>query len=474
MMVKVEHHFKVPKDPFEEMLEQTWTCPTCGDVNLRAIMVCPICRTVVPKDAVPRSFEEILDDGSSLILEQLLEEERKEQEATMQEVREAVGQETTVGEAAEVVEVAEVEELFKKVEDFFREHFYFGEEDWPYRICTLWVLQTAVAKSLPVWFYLWAGGPYGSGKTELLHLLSLVSGGLVLGNVSIAALARLSAAKATVLLDEYDSTRGKEIDAMKDEMWRSGYREGAFYTRAVGAGAEVVKFPIDGPKAATFRGEVDVATMSRGFVLPTVKYSGPKGIDYVHKTMFAEAGTLPQELRQWGQKTMKMKKWSRAQCKEMVQETSFREKLRHAVPPNMLGATRETQLGTIALIVCEMIDVNIIADIHRAFELSSMVTGLSSVEDLEEFYEIFLAESAKQIAEGDEREKFVKIENAKLKRRLNKYREVLGKFRLSQKKFSVLRRDAGIGDQYLHKKDGRVVFWVPHSVIADMKLTGTW
>ncbi len=440
-----------PKDPFEEMLEQTWTCPTCGDVNPIAIIVCPICHTVIPKEAVHPDFEDMMETASSILFEQLLEDASKaiEQESM-----------TTAGETMEV------EELWEEVESFFREHFYLGEEDWAYRICTLWCLQTAVAKVLPVWFYVFPEGPIGSGKTELIYLLALVSGGLVLGNVSPAALARKLDEGATVLIDEYDSTKCKEFDEIKDALFREGYRRGGVYTRALGPGPETIDFNIGGPKAATFRGEIDEALLSRGFALPTVRYHGPKGVDYVHKLMFAKAGDLPQRLRQWGQRIMKG--WSVADCEEMVKGEVFREKLERAVPTG-LGATREAQLGTIALIVSEMIGVDVTDDIHRAFELTSMVTELANIEDLDELYDILEQFVTERISPEDT---IVKVKNAEFKQRLNRYRRTLDKPPLSQKKFSQLRRDAGLVDQFLHRLDGRAVFWIPPDFIDKLRSRG--
>src|SRR5579864_6171088 len=82
----------------------------------------------------------------------------------------------------------------------------------------------ARAEALPAVFYLYFGGAFSTGKSNVLSLVAALTDGLMLENVSPPALARVIEKGRTILLDEIDVERGEELDDVMSALLRSGYR----------------------------------------------------------------------------------------------------------------------------------------------------------------------------------------------------------------------------------------------------------
>src|SRR5438477_9859952 len=128
------------------------------------------------------------------------------------------------------------------------------EEQSHYTIAALFILLSRVALSLPAVFYLFFGGAKGSGKTNALGLIARLTNALSFENVSIAALARSMEKGRTVCIDEYDVSRGREVDEPRDALVRQGYkRDAAPFVRWAAIRKKKEEIPLFWPKAITFR-----------------------------------------------------------------------------------------------------------------------------------------------------------------------------------------------------------------------------
>ncbi|MCI4329159.1 MAG: hypothetical protein L3J86_06195, partial [Thermoplasmata archaeon] len=178
--------------------------------------------------------------------------------------------------------------LFEAVVASVRGHYYFDSE-WHYVLVALFILQARLVKSLPAVFYLFFGGRYGTGKTNILRLIADMTDGVLLENVSVAALARMITAGKVVCMGEFDVPRGKDLDEVRDALVRQGYKASAApYMRWNAASREVEEVPIYGPKALAFRGVIEDALQSRGFTIPTASPVGEGGFDLVLRNLFPE------------------------------------------------------------------------------------------------------------------------------------------------------------------------------------------
>ncbi len=348
-------------------------------------------------------------------------------------------------------------DLFGDVVDFFRRHFYF-EKAWHYVIVALFVLQAQVATVLPAVFYLFIGGPFGRGKTALLNLLVKLTNGLLFENVSIARLARSMENGRTICLDEIDIDRGKEYNEISDALLRTGYKaDAAPYARWDATKKAADDIPIYGPKAGTFRGEVEEALQSRGYIIPTAKVKGEAGFDYVLANMWPELGDLPERLNAWGEYARKAfrEEW----VKKTAHTTAFREKVRKAVPE--LGANRDSELGAMAVLVAEMIRVDVIEELREASELAKTLTGEGLGDLLGELAEIVLEKVGPLQESILEDSPVVRLSQKELKDELNRRRKERQEPVLLDRDFAKLRRDFEVKDEWLRRPKNRIVWNLP-------------
>ncbi|MEE9237396.1 MAG: hypothetical protein V3U52_06370 [Thermoplasmata archaeon] len=357
--------------------------------------------------------------------------------------------------------------LFGAVMDTLQTHFYF-KEAWHYVVTVLFVFQGYVATVLPAVFYLFIGGRYGEGKTTLLALLEKLTGGLLFENVSIAALARTMGEAQTICLDEMDVSRGRDYDGIRDAFLRTGYKaDAAPYARWDVARRSIEEVPIYGPKAATFRGVLDAALQSRGFVLPTVKPAGEEGYEFVLRNMWPDLRELPERLKAWGEDARKQYPPERVQ--EIANSPEFKEKVKRAVPE--LGANRESERATIALLVAEMLSVDVREEMKKASEQAQALTGEDTADLLEDLKDVVLSRAVsiqeKLIDESPE----IRFRQKEIKDEMNRILKDRGERPLSHGRFAALRRDFGIEDAWLRKPQNRVEWAVPVKWLSTLEVS---
>lgn len=146
-----------------------------------------------------------------------------------------------------------------------------------------------------------------SGKTLLLELLEiLVPSPLKADNISVAALARMVADGATLLLDEVDSLFGKGKASETQEMLRGvlngGFRRGGCYVRMVGQGAaqQPQRFSTFGAKVLAGIGGLPGTLDDRSIIIEMRrKAPGETVARFRYRAARAEAAPIRERLAAW-------------------------------------------------------------------------------------------------------------------------------------------------------------------------------
>jgi hypothetical protein len=349
--------------------------------------------------------------------------------------------------------------LFRDVKDAIAFHYYL-EQPWHYVIATLFVMQSWVAAVLPSVFYLFIGGSFGSGKTNFLNLIRHLTDGLFFENVSVAALARTMTHGKTVCLDEIDVDRGKDFNEIRDAFLRQGYKaDAAPYVRWDASKKAKEEIPIYGPRCAAYRAALEDALQSRGFMLPSAKPDGADGYEYVGRNLWLDLGDVPARLEMWGEDARAA--FPEEKLREIWGSEAFRTKI--AVAVEHLGANRDSELGTIAMLVAEMAGVDILEELKAANKLRDVATFVASDSDLEELRDALLS-VAGPIQTGilDEAPD-VPVRQVDVKRRFNAQRKAGGERPLSDKAFARLRRELEVKDDWIvhGSRTGGLVWRLP-------------
>ncbi len=352
--------------------------------------------------------------------------------------------------------------IWGDVLEVLRKHFYLGES-WQYIVTALFVFQAHAAPVMPGVFYLFLGGRYGQGKTTLLNLLSKLTGGLLLENASIAALARTMGEAQTLCLDEIDVPRGREYDEIRDALLRQGYRaDAAPYVRWDVTTKAPEFIPIFGPKAATFRGTLEDALQSRGFILPTVKPTGEEGFDLVLANLRPQLQNLPERLQAWGEDTQQQ--YTPDELLRTAYTGQFRADVRAAVQE--IGANRESELAVYALLVAEMVGVDVVEELSKASELAQTLVGAASSNLLEEFRDVLLNLVGPIQPKLAEKAPDYRIFQKDVKDELNRRLKERGERPLGDTAFARLRQEARIEDTWIRRPGNRVLWILPEAYVG--------
>jgi len=347
--------------------------------------------------------------------------------------------------------------LFRDIESNIRRHFYL-QETWQYRILSLYVLQCKIAKGLPAVFYVGLGGTKGSGKTSLQAHIVRLARGHVYSNVSIAAFARRMNHGDNICIDEIDESRGKDYDVIRDALLRDGYRaNGPKYERWDYKGNAPVAFSVYGPKVFGYRGGLEDALQSRTFPIPSVKPLAG-GEEYVFLNLWPEDDGLPDRLDEWGRTTLA--KHPPGTLKALVTETGFRAKLRQSVAE--VGANRETELSTIALLVAEVAGIEIVEDLRAANEAAKSVGDPEALEHLRIAVRSLVRRAREKGDIGPDGT--VRLRQRDVKENVDGYR-VQGKQRpFSDRQLAKWRRDLGVNDNMLKHPKNKTTWYIPKSL----------
>ena len=343
--------------------------------------------------------------------------------------------------------------LFRDVQETFQAHYYL-EHPWHYVVTTLFVFQAWVTDVLPVVFYLPVAGARGTGKSNFLSLIASLTNALQFENVSVPAMARTMRKGRTVTMDEMDAAMGKEEAEVRNALLRSGYKANApAYLRWDAARKAADEIPVFGPRAFGYRGSLDDALQDRGFPIPSVKFTGKGGYDFVRRNFWPEVGDLPTRLEMWGRDARAA--FPPAKLKEIVWSEAFVTKMEKAVPT--LGANRDSEIGTIACLIAEMAGVDVLEALKEAAKRRDIETFAASDSDLDDLGEAILAIAGPIQAGILEDAPTVRLKQAPIRKEFDAARRKRGANRLGDSAFASLRREL-IPPEWLGSH-GRAVYW---------------
>ena len=286
-------------------------------------------------------------------------------------------------------------DLMGEVDAILREHYYL-KEPWEYTIAELWVFQALIAPILPAVFYLAVGGPFGSGKTNFIYLLNDLAGGVKFENVSIAAMAYTLGDQKhpcrPVAIDEITVQREKEAMAIRDALLRQGYKANAApYTRVNDWQKKTLdRIPLFSAKVFGFTGTLEQALQSRCFPIASViPKPGLDSYDYVRKNLWPHLHELPEKLKKW--RIDAMIDWDVGRVEALTYTHDFELKMQEATKE--IGANRESELTTIAMLVAEVLGVDVVKDLKTAQELrASELASAMANSYVDEFLSVLRAE----------------------------------------------------------------------------------
>ncbi len=347
--------------------------------------------------------------------------------------------------------------LFRDVEANLRRHFYL-KEAWQHRIVAIYILQCKVAKGLPGVFYIGLGGTKGSGKTKFqIHIVYLAKG-RIYGNVSIPAFARKMQYGDNVCIDEIDESKGTEYDGIRNALLRDGYMaNGPNYERWDYKKSTSESFSLYGPKVFSFRSGLEDALQTRTFVIPTVKLVGPEGAKYVNANLYPKYDDLPERLEKWGHDALVAYPVDKLEA--IVNSDAFQEKVRRAV--RVVGANREYELSTLALLVAEMAGVDIIDDLRAANEAMASITEPEALEQLRASVKALIKDKVGAIdADGG-----IRLRQSTVRLNTNNLRIQNKQKPLTDREFARYRRDLGVDDNLLRFPGNKATWVLPATLV---------
>jgi hypothetical protein len=356
--------------------------------------------------------------------------------------------------------------LFRDLVETWKVHAYLPNE-WEYRVLALFSLQSRLAPRLPRVFYLFMAGTKGSGKTTILDHISEVCRALRFQNVSLPTLARAMGERPapTVAIDEYDTTTGdRGTDEARNALVRQGYKANAApFKRSEVSGGKVVpvEFPIYGPKALTFHRGVEDALQDRGFILPTEK---GKDYAYVVRAISPKWADLIPRLDAWGE--VARSNLDPARLLERVEALDFQSKVGRVL--GTLGASRNAELVTVAVLVAEAAGVDLEVELRDA--LAAKEREATENEWVGVLADLLppLAHSAPKLEEAP----FYVVKQSVVKAELDKARKERRLPPCSATEFAGFRRDLGVRSEWVRIR-GKVKYWhMPEAFVLDLESQG--
>lgn len=355
--------------------------------------------------------------------------------------------------------------LFEAVVESVRTHYYFDSE-WHYVLVALFILQARIVSSLPAVFYLFFGGRFGSGKTNILRLIADLTDGILLENVSVAALARMITTGTVVCMDEFDVPRGKELDEVRDALVRQGYKATAApYMRWNAASRELEPVSIYGPKVLAFRGAIEDALQSRGFTIPTASPVGEGGFDLVLRNLFPELKDISVRTCLWGDKARV--EFPPDRVRKIAQSAAFRAKVKLVV--RELGANRDSELMTVALLTAEIAGVDVLATLKLASDQRESSAADTADDAIAELAEVItdLGGAAARTLSGELAP--VRLKQSSIATELNRRRREGGKFPIGTQRFAKCRRELGVKDEWLHAAHKASWWHLPRQFVVGLQ-----
>jgi hypothetical protein len=354
--------------------------------------------------------------------------------------------------------------LFAEVVELLKRHVHFELESYA-RLLALFCLQSAVAVGLPGVFYIAIPGGKGSGKTNLLTIVRVLTNGKMFENISIAALARSIKKGTTVCMDEFDVERGKEENEVRDALIRQGYKaDGSKYTRWDATKKELEEISVYGPKIVAYRGRIDPALLDRSYVIPVEKYLGDDGYEFTRLGIWPEVSDLSVRIAEWGKDAMIT--FPPDKLKELGQKPEFKEAVKKTT--ESFGASRGTELATYANLVGFMIGIDVSEDVAISDRIR-LVEDESADEQAEVQQAILnvLKESDGQKALASIAE--IRIVQKDVKSLVDRWHKERDEKPLSDARFKILRREIGIKEAWVRRPGNRNVWVIPAPYILTLQ-----
>jgi hypothetical protein len=348
--------------------------------------------------------------------------------------------------------------LFTELLTALHEHVHFPEV-WEYELAALYVFECHLADLLPAFFYALIDGTKGAGKTTLLDHLSRLTDSLRLQSFTLATLSRSMTKFRSVSIDEFDITeKNAEMGSATGALVRQGYKRDAAPRRVCAPKSnEVLVFEIAGPKALTFRYDLDDALKDRGFRFPMAA-----GSDFrlVVLGMAPEFGDLPDRLKTWAAEVRQS--WTFERVCRRIKESSFEVAVRGVLGPT--GATRGAELMTTALIVSEVAGVDIRVSLRQANGAREREIAISyGVEELM----AALRALASRAGPGLNESECVVVAQTAVRAEIDKARKERRAFPIASGEFARLRKDALIQDEWRIKIHGYPHWKIPKEFLSE-------
>lgn len=303
---------------------------------------------------------------------------------------------------------------------------------WHSSVLTIYIMQTYLVGVLNGVFYIGVVGPKGSGKTTVLEVATSLSyNGLLTGNISPAALARILDRGASVAADEVDELKGDILDIIQAAL-RHGYRRGSEYVRWNMNTNMEERLNTFGPKIMSFRGGIEDALQSRTFPLAMSPATDKQTIDRVLENMIRDETPLRTRLKTWAEEAMK--EWTPKKLAELTRTDVFRDTLAKILGP--IRTAREVEISSAMLLVSLIVGVNVLEAITQAAEMQREAEVDEEVQNLREFI----------LGEWNERHRPNTIELEDIRIRYNLVRRDLKEKSYSQFAFRRIMREVGFRD----------------------------
>lgn len=363
--------------------------------------------------------------------------------------------------------------VFSDVRKWLESLFHF-DEMMDSSICALWVHQTRVYQLLPRVFHIFPSGTPGSGKTQLLNAMAALGKGAVLGNISVAAMARELGRGREVKIDSglegwsgdayyhsacFDEFAGSRAEERRDEiaeMMRHGYaRNGAPYTRWDMEKNKAKSWNLYMPMAASCTSTIEPALASRGFRVSATKYKGPGDWDILINNRYPRgADELNRRLDEWADAV-------RAEFEVTdieVLERSPEHKGRVEAIAGYAGLDRLTEHALTGATVSYLVGMDVTEELKHGIETVSL--GGEEDEDLVDEISDALLAVAKQRASIDGAST-VTVKQSDVKRFINDQRELRHLKPLGNRRFAEGYRAAGIRDSWIRNRGNRNYWVIP-------------
>lgn len=348
--------------------------------------------------------------------------------------------------------------LFGELRALLTSHVHFPES-WEYDLAALYIFQCYVGDLLPGFFYALIDGTKGAGKTTLLDHLSRLTDSLRLQSFTLATLSRSMSKFRPVSIDEFDVTeKNPDLGSATAALVRQGYkRDAAPRLICAPKSNEVLALEIAGPKALTFRYDLDDALKDRGFRFPM---AAGRRFRLVVLGMAPEFGDLPARLKEWAGDVHGV--WSFAQVCERIKEPSFEARVRSVLGSS--EATRGAELMTTALIVSEVVGIDVTGSLRQASEARERESGAShGVEELVTSVRTLAARIAPGLTESE----FIVLPQTSVRAEIDRVRKERHVPPLRDGEFARLRRDSLIQDSWRIKLHGYPHWRIPKTFLTE-------